>query len=813
MIHRKNKLACAVHMALASAALAATLPGSAFAQENVPEVLEEVTVTAQLRSQSVQDVPIAMQLVDNKLIADVAAENLGDLDGFVPGLVVSGDSPTQPRYQIRGIQTGDFGVGTDPAVGVYVDGIYAARSGASMLAFNDIERIEILKGPQGTLFGRNSAAGAISIVTTQPSNEFDSLLRVRFGEFGKQYYQGMLNTPLGEKLALRVNGVFNESDGWMQDAATGEDLAPEKNWAGRAALRWELSDKTSATLSWDHDDLDQLARPAIGIVPVGPPGAPPGIPLVGYPADSSIYQDPRKANIFNDVVGNEESRKLDQVNLFIDHSFGGANFRSSTSWREFDTVNREDEDGTNLISSYFDTANIEHNESIYQEFKLSGETGQIDWVAGVSYYKEKADQVSDTHTFTDSVDTLGTNLGIWDAQGLPFPLYGGTTQFLELSGFPGISMLGLPWREAMYNHGDFEALAAFGDVIWHVNDRTNVTLGLRYTRDTKEFTWINGPHETPELDEIVAGLEQAGFFTVWPIPPEAYRFADFVFPVDTPASGVTLENSWSDVSPRLVLDYKINPDVMVFGSIAKGYKAGGYNSVEVASQFDNEDVWNIEAGVKSVYPGAHLTLNASTFYYIYDNKQSISLTDIDGNGLPQYLVDTSDEQAWGIDVEAQWKPIDHLSLYANLAFIDATYKDKLTQDVVPVDLSGEPTGEPYLSAALGASYEWVLGGAGNMDLSGRFAYRGETRCNSNSQLQGTCQATPNFKVGEDTQRLDLRLGWSSTNEKYGLAAYVTNVLDDQYVTGINNLTTDTFGTAFASISEPRMWGVEATVKF
>jgi len=802
---RKNNLAYAVHMALAAATLTATLPGIAFAQETEPEVLEEVTVTAQLRSQSVQDVPIAMQVVDSKLIADVAAENLGDLDGFVPGLVVSGDSPTQPRYQIRGIQTGDFGVGTDPAVGVYVDGIYAARSGASMLAFNDIERIEILKGPQGTLFGRNSAAGAIAVVTTQPANEFDSMLRVRFGEFGKQYYEGMLNTPLGEKVALRVNGVFNESDGWMQDAATGEDLAPEKNWAGRAALRWELSDKTSATLSWDHDDLDQLARPAIGIVAAGP--------TVGYPADPSTYLDPRKADIFNDVVDNEESRKLDQVNLFIDHSFGGANFRSSTSWREFDTVNREDEDGTNLISSYFDTANIEHNESIYQEFKLSGENGHIDWVAGISYYKEKADQVSDTHTFTDSVDTLGTNLGIWDAQGLPFPLYGGTTQFLELSGFPGISMLGLPWREAMYNHGDFEALAAFGDVIWHVNDRTNVTLGLRYTRDTKEFTWINGPHETPELDEVVAGLEQAGFFTMWPIPPEAYRFADFVFPVDTPASGVTLDNSWSDVSPRLVLDYKINPDIMVFGSIAKGYKAGGYNSVEVASQFDNEDVWNIEAGVKSVYPGAHLTLNASTFYYIYDNKQAISLTDIDGNGLPQYLVDTSDEQAWGIDVEAQWRPSDHFSLYANLAFIDATYKDKLTQDVVPVDLSGEPTGEPYLSAALGASYGWVLGGAGNMDLSGRFAYRGETRCNSNSQLQGTCQATPNFKVGEDTQRLDLRLGWSSTDEKYGLAAYVTNVLDDQYVTGINNLTTDTFGTAFASVSEPRMWGVEATVKF
>ena len=265
---RRNKLAYAVHMVLAGAGLAVAMPGIATAQESEPQVIEEITVTAQLRTQSMQDVPITMQVVDRALIADVAAEDLGDLNGFVPGLVVSGDSPTQPRYQIRGIQTGDFGVGTDPAVGVYVDGIYAARTGASLLAFNDIERIEILKGPQGTLFGRNSAAGAIAIVTTQPKDEFDALMRVRFGEFGKQYYEGMVNTPIGDSLALRINGIYNKSDGWLQDSATGEDLMPEENWAGRAALRWEPSDKTSATLSWDHDNLDQLARPAIGLIPM-----------------------------------------------------------------------------------------------------------------------------------------------------------------------------------------------------------------------------------------------------------------------------------------------------------------------------------------------------------------------------------------------------------------------------------------------------------------------------------------------------------------------------------------------------------------
>jgi iron complex outermembrane receptor protein len=251
---------------------------------------------------------------------------------------------------------------------------------------------------------------------------------------------------------------------------------------------------------------------------------------------------------------------------------------------------------------------------------------------------------------------------------------------------------------------------------------------------------------------------------------------------------------------------------MLFGSVAKGYKAGGYNSVEVGSQFENEDVWNIEAGVKSLYSHVGLMMNASTFYYLYQDKQAISLvTDVDGSDIPQYVVDTSDEQAWGIDAEARWQPYDHIMLYANLAFIDATYKDKMTRD--GKDLSGEPTGEPYVSAALGASYIWTLGSLGDLDLSGRYAYRGESRCNSDSKQQGTCQVSPHFKVGDAQDRLDVRLAWSSADDRWGLAAFVTNVLDDQYVTGVNNLTTDTFGTPFAAISEPRQWGVEASIAF
>jgi iron complex outermembrane receptor protein len=814
MIQRKKRIAQAIAAALAGNCIAALMPQVASADEGAKaSVLEEVIVSAQRREQSLQDVPIAIQVVNNDLLNDVAAEDMGDLNGFVPGLVVSSDSPTQPRYAIRGISTGDFGVGTDPAVGVYVDGVYAARSGASLLAFNDIERIEVLKGPQGTLFGRNSAAGAVSVVTRKPTDEFEGLLHLRAGEYDKQRIEGMVNVPLGDTVALRVNGLWNKSDGWVKDAATGKNLWPEDNWSMRAALRWDISDDTQALLTWDHDEIDQLARPAIGLVPLAPSDQ-----RAPYPPDPTTYLDPLKAKVYNDVVDNEESRKLDGVNLFIDHSFGWADFRSTTAWRTFQTVNREDEDGTNRIALYFDTANVEDNDSWYQEFKFSGKTDSFDWVGGVSYYYENAQQASDTHAYTDGIDTVLVNLasvGAIEPVGTPDgTLFGFTSDVLAANEIP-LSMLGLPWREVMDNEGTFKATALFGDVIWHATDRMNLTLGLRYTHDEKEFSWLNGPRQAPELDATIAALQAGGFFEAFPIPPEAYMF-DLVFAFP-PINGqviegqkVRLKDSWDDVSPRFVIDYKVTPDVMVFGSLAKGYKAGGFNSVQPLSRFANEDVWNVEGGVKSLFADIGLIVNSSVFYYVYNDKQAITLVEGE-SGVSQYVVDTSDEEAYGLDVDARWQPVDALTLTANLELIDATYRKYISP--AGTDLSGEPTGEPRLSAALGASYVWTLDSFGKLDLSAMYAYRGESRCNADSKSQGSCQVSPDFKVGDATNRTDVRLAWSSETDRWGVAAYVTNVFDDQYVTGVNNITANTFGTPFASISEPRMWGVDVRVGF
>ena len=781
--------------------------GQAAPAQDDATTLDTIKVTAQSREQELKDVPIAINVLNGEMIDQVAATDIGDLDMFVPGLEVTDGSPTQPRYAIRGISTGDFGIGTDPAVGVYIDGVYSARTGGAMLAFNDIERIEVLKGPQGTLFGRNSAAGAVSIITNKPSNVAEGNARIRVGEDGRRYLSGLFNVPFGERHALRFSALSNHSDGWMTDAATGDRLNPEDTVALRAAWRSDLGESTTLNLSWDYENIDQLARPAIGLVALDPYPAP-----APYPANPANYVNPLRAPVFNDVVNNEESRTFNGVTLQIDHAFPWGSLQSTTAVRDFETVNREDEDGTNRINLYFDTANLESNRSYYQEFKFSGVSGKFDWVAGASWFKEEADQTSETNLFTDSVGTAMGNL----------PNFGGVNiialldQVLEGAGLP-LRLQGHPWRESMINQGKAEAYAAFGDVIWHVNDRWNLTFGLRLTHDRKEFNWFNGPREAATLDATVAMLDQQGFFDLlqqmgYPVSADMFN-QDFVFAFGQ-LEGVknSRKKSWTDLSPRFVVDYAVSDNTMVFGSLAKGYKAGGFNSVQPQSQFDNEDVWNAEFGIKTVFPEQKLSLNASGYYYVYKDRQAISLDlNTAGSGVPRYVVDTSDMQAWGVDVDLQWRPVVGLDLSFNTSFIDATYKDGLSTN--GRDISGDPTGEPYLSASLGAGYTWNLGDAGDLRFSLLHAYRGKSRCNAESETQGTCQASPAFRTGEAQNRTDMRVQWSSADGTWGIGVYGNNVFDKRYVTGVNNISASVLGTPFASISAPRQVGVEFSARF
>lgn len=776
------------------------------AKDSTATQLGNVTVTAQSRTQQVQEVPIAVQVVTQQQIDSIAATDLSALDGYLPGVTIGGSQPTQPNFSMRGIGSSDFGIGTDAPVSIYENGVYLFKSGAALTLFNDIDHVEVLMGPQGTLFGRNSAAGAISVTTNAPEDSFEANARVRVGDYGQRYVDGVLNTPIGSDVAFRMSVVDNQSDGWLRNEFDGSKYRNDDDWGTRMQLRWNAPGDTSVNFSWEHERLNQLPQPSISLVSLP---AFPALPPVN--PDPATYLDPRTAPFSNDTVDPRESRTYDAFVLRVEHPMPFGQLTSLTSYQHFNTYNRETYDGTDRIYLYVDTINAERNKSWSQEFKLSGKTDRADWVGGASYYYDNAHQTSSADFFTDSIDTLFNNIGV-----APGGLYGPITQGLQGMGLP-YSLLGDPWQENMINHGTTRSYAVYGDVIWHLTERLNLTTGVRFTHDEKSLDWYTPPRIASELDATLAGLQAAGILDALGIPIQTFQQNIYFTTPQTLDGPLGLTKTWTDTSPRIVLDYKLSPDTMLYASAAKGYEAGGFNALSPGTQFGPQTVRNYEAGIKSYLPDYRLLLNASIYHYTYSNLPNLVLVSGGGaDSLPRYEIQPADERADGFEFQASWKATDNLRLNASAAWIDQTYGNYLTTDPLtnqPVNLSGQSTGLPYWSAMAGIDYTVrdVVGGDLNFTL--QQGYNGKTRCNDASASQGSCLQRGPFKLGVPTLRTDFRVGWASANAPWSFAFIVNNLFDKRYVTGVNNILTGLFGTPNARITAPRMWTVEASYRF
>ncbi len=757
---------------------------------------ETIIVTAQKREQSLQDVPIAINVFTDDLLDTLGAEDIAEIAIFTPGLTIDDLDITQPTFTIRGVNTSDFGIGTEPSVGLFIDGIYSARSGAALVFFNDVERVEVLKGPQGTLFGRNTSAGAISIVTKKPNVdafEFDGTFR--YGNFNKRRFEGTVNVPITDTLAVRVNGLFNQRDGYLEDARTGEEGEFENNWAFRAAVGWQPTPATEVIARWEYDEVRKNGPTAVGVNPF---------------SLSQRFDGPYT----NDVLDSHETRTLNGASLHVEHDFGFATLTSISGFKSFQTTNREDEDGTDDITRYFDTENIEDNESYYQELRLSGDTGPVTWVGGVSYFKENGFQSSNTTAFTDTIDTvLATTAG--------FPIF----TILDSVGLP---VFGIQWDEDIFGDARNQSYAAFGDVTYAVTDRLNLTAGLRYTRDEKEFTWRNGPRRAEELSEITAPGALYNTILGAPLFPEdvpidvntffnAVIGGDIIFDFGAlEGDPFTREETFDDISPRFVVDYKVTDDALLFFSASRGYKAGGFNTQEPNSFFDDESVWNFEGGVKSEWFDGDLRVNASAYYFKYKDRQQISLEGISTSGIPQFTTLTGDSQAWGIDLDSQWFVTDALALTLTAGFIDSEWDTRTERGL---DISGQPTGEPYARIVVGFDYEYPLGERyGTLNLHVDNSYTTARRLNDADDLaialfDGLVRQSVIDDRDDARNITNARLTWTAPSEHYAVSAWVENLFEDQGPRDINDITTETLGTPYVRVEEPRFYGVDVRVTF
>jgi len=516
--------------------------------------LDDIVITSQRREELLQNVPITINYFDKDFIRTTGLQTLSDIDNFSPALEVDGSSITQPRFKIRGIGTTDFGIGTDPAVGIYQDDVYIGRSGYALLQFTDIERIEVLKGPQGTLFGRNSAAGAIQIITQKPTNETTAWLRGRYGNYDKKLVEAVVNTPvIDQKLLLRVNALYNSRDGFVDNADGGDDFYDEGYQAIRSSLLWAINESTELRYTFDFNHVDQQGPAAIGLNAVLSPN----------------QGDVTKA-IANDVIDNKEKRNLQAHTVNFQHDFPLATLTSISSYRQFKTQNREDEDGVGKKYAYLDSENREENQQFSQEIRFNSHTDHFDWVGGLIYSYEKGAQSLNISTYTNSINASFQ-------KSLPFA---------PVANFPLPD--DLVWTEAIENKLISQSMAAFADITWSVTDKLKLTFGVRHTRDKKRFSWQNISNN---------------FFP---------NIADQIY--QSPAYPIAFKNnwfhskkSWHNTSPRAVISYQWNKQLMSFFTYSQGYKSGGFNSQQIQSSFDPETVENFEGGIKSTWHNVFCT--------------------------------------------------------------------------------------------------------------------------------------------------------------------------------------------------------------
>ncbi|MBA5607926.1 TonB-dependent receptor [Duganella sp. FT3S] len=792
--HRLLRTAIAASVACAFAAPAA------WSADDV----QSIVVTAQARKQLVQDVPIAMQVISAKDISNIGAKDLADLNGYIPGLVVDSTEPTQPSFGIRGVQPGDFGIATDSPVGIYVDGVYTGKTGGALMNFIDVQRIEVIKGPQGTLFGRNSAAGAIAISTNEPGQARDAEAHLKLGDYGRANADVMLNLPLSATTAARLVAVRAGSAGWVTNQTTDHKMGGDKDWATRLSLRQDVG-AAKVIVGWEHENMEQYGRPAFAVIQN------PALPLGGYQgvydaAYTANFVDPFSAPLHNDTQG-AEGRNFDGATLRIESPLAGMAFASTTAWRRFTTHNYTDNDGNARQDLYLATLDAKRARSFQQEFKLSGKTERLDWIAGLSYFHNNEHQDAGAYVTTATLDTLSLFAG-----GAPnfAQLFGG----LAAAGVPGVRPdASYPWQETHYSDVRTRSVALYGDTIWHVAPSTNVTAGLRWTQDKKTMTWYVPGRVSPALDQFLttygplAGVDPSSF-------PSNIIFATAGQLAGSP---VTRDKDWTDFSPRLVLDHKLDANTLLFASVSRGYQAGGFNIFTPPNpasptatgrdpSFAPEKMTNFETGVKWNVPALRASVNASLFAYKFKNLQDIQLYSV--GAIPTYNVIASDQKAHGLDLDGRVRVNPNLTVFGGLEYLDQTYTRYQRLDAagnVSLDLTGQPVGTPRLNVMGGASMSWeTAGGRASVNLQG--SHQSATRCNSDTAAL-SCLHTATLKTGTATSKFDLRVGWDSPSQRYGMALIVNNLFDQRYITSLGGQTQQ-FGSPYAYLTPPRAIAVE-----
>lgn len=691
---------------------------SPLAQTNA---LEEVVVTATKRAQSLQDVPMAVNAFNADTIETAGINDAGDLAILTPALNINvNTNPFAARMVIRGVGTAQTDPALEPSVGLFIDGIYLGRTGLGMSDLTDIERIEVLQGPQGTLYGKNTNAGAISVITKKPSFEkSEGYIEASVGNYSMNKLTASISGPLTQNLAYRLSGNINQRDGYYDNSA-GVDFNDADDWNIQGKLQWEPTESLSILLSGSRVERDTTC---CGADAVQDESVNNELVAQGLSPDSN---DPYDYNVQSNA-DNRFAMESDLLSMTIDYDTGWGAIKSITAWNDYSYRVDQDPDRSEL--DILTLSNDKYSgDSFSQELRFTASpSDNVDYMLGVFYLEQNTKRGGDEPFvfIGDDIITIGSQ------QDLPFPL---PFNFLVQ---PGDSL-------TIDMDQDAETIAFFGQGTWHIGDQWHITGGLRWSDEEKKSDLFSQTYSTAFSYQILG--------------------ASFLDSVSTPIDA-TLERSSDNVDWMLRAALDIGDDSMVYASAGTGTKSGGFQTVNGAAEdreFDDEDTTTYELGVKSTLLDARLRINAAAFYSEIENFQAQRQLE---TGIGTYVSNESKVETSGVDLQVEAAPMPNLVLSAGLLYM---HKYEITDG--PEKGADLPFTAEF-SGTLAATLVFPLGDGG-VYWRTDYSYMDDhvTNVASAAQLRDADYDNRNL--------VNSKLGWR--NDSWNVSIWGKNLTDDKY---------------------------------
>lgn len=616
-------------------AICVAAPFAAAAQDaGTPALVEDIVVTAQRRDQLLTDVPISISAVSGEELANAQVRDTGDLTALAPGLTGKPQGLGTPVFSIRGISTNSVGIGGESSVGVFWDEGYLGRLESANIPFFDVARVEVLKGPQSTLFGRNASAGAISVTSRSPMFDQEANLTASYASFDSFELSGGLTVPATDSLSFRFAGLHRDRGGTERNVLLDRVEGGGETTGLRVVALLEPSSSFTLTAIINNVRDRGDGFPSQAIEPtLAASGGLSSNPFDGLHATNVPTFENRDL-----WSGNLQARWELSDSLTLKSITTGLDTRLD---RQFDV----DGSAVPLLNANFRDY---RNRTFGQEIRLLGDTGRLEWFVGASLFKEKIEQ---------NFDFTYSEFALLSANQVPADTtFTGQPAFAICDEPLTTSVFGSPCDpaavESIAARGRNSSYALFADATYQMNGQIRVTGGARVSRDRKRFVYA-----VPAIVGVASSLTGGNLFTTATGTPREFS------------------RTWDSVQPRLVVDYKPNEQTIVFASVSRGFKAGGFDPAVEASRvpFEQEGVWAYEAGTRFSIPDRRLNIGVSAYYLDYSGYQLQVLR----NGTTSTL-NAPKIRSYGAEFEGTWRPTSWASFDINLAYNDATFRDIVT---------------------------------------------------------------------------------------------------------------------------------------